>query len=137
GEVLTDTAAITGRVHQLVHRGTVTTREGTVLAVSAASLCLHGDTPDALDLAHAVRAALADHGIPVAPCRWPCSPAATRRCLARASSPQRCSGCTGGSAPGPTSRPPPTSSPRPARCCWTACTTSIGGPPSCQTLSTL
>jgi UPF0271 protein len=39
--------------------------EGGPVAVSARSLCVHGDTPGAVDLARAVRAALTAAGIAI------------------------------------------------------------------------
>jgi UPF0271 protein len=47
--------------------GRVRTADGTWLAVRADTLCLHGDTPDAPARATAVRQALANAGIAVAP----------------------------------------------------------------------
>jgi UPF0271 protein len=41
--------------------------DGTVVAIEADSLCVHGDTPDAAALARAIRAGLADAGVPVTP----------------------------------------------------------------------
>ncbi|MCZ0972662.1 LamB/YcsF family protein [Streptomyces albulus] len=43
----------------------VTSRDGTRITVAARSLCLHGDTPGAADLARRVRAELAAAGVPV------------------------------------------------------------------------
>lgn len=58
GAVLTDTAAITDRVLRLVQTGTVVADDGSVIEVAADSICLHGDTPGAVEHARAVRAAL-------------------------------------------------------------------------------
>ncbi|MGH8862857.1 MAG: LamB/YcsF family protein [Jatrophihabitantaceae bacterium] len=50
----------------LVRDGTVTALDGTTVAVRAASLCLHGDTPGAAALARAVRDALTTGGVTLA-----------------------------------------------------------------------
>ncbi|TYP71406.1 LamB/YcsF family protein [Paenibacillus methanolicus] len=46
--------------------GGVVTRQGTVLAVQADTICIHGDTPGALEYATALRAALESAGIGIA-----------------------------------------------------------------------
>jgi 5-oxoprolinase (ATP-hydrolysing) subunit A len=51
----------------LVRDGAVTTREGTVLSLPVDTVCFHGDSPNALALARAVREALTSAGIAVAP----------------------------------------------------------------------
>jgi UPF0271 protein len=43
--------------------GEVEAIDGTVVAVSARSICIHGDTPGAVDLARAVRDALVTAGV--------------------------------------------------------------------------
>jgi UPF0271 protein len=63
GAVLTDADRIAERAVEMVTTGSVTTAEGTTVAVNAESLCVHGDTPDAAVIAHAVRAALTDAGV--------------------------------------------------------------------------
>lgn len=45
----------------------VKSTSGSVVAVAADTICVHGDTPHSSDIARAVRAALADAGIVVAP----------------------------------------------------------------------
>ena len=45
--------------------GEVVTIDGTVLATSARSLCVHGDSPGAVAIAAAVRHALAAAGVDV------------------------------------------------------------------------
>ncbi|ROZ98857.1 LamB/YcsF family protein [Gordonia sp. OPL2] len=64
--VLTDTAEIARRVVRLVEHGEVMAVDGSRVQVSAESICLHGDTPGAVEHARAVRAALADAGVVVA-----------------------------------------------------------------------
>jgi UPF0271 protein len=45
----------------------VTAIDGTVLPVEARSLCVHGDTPDAVYLAGEIRRTLVDAGVILAP----------------------------------------------------------------------
>jgi UPF0271 protein len=63
GAVLTDADRIAERAVEMVTTGSVTTAEGTTVAVNAESLCVHGDTPGAAAIARAVRAALTDAGV--------------------------------------------------------------------------
>jgi len=57
----------------LAERGTVAASDGTTLTLAVDTLCLHGDSPNALAMARAVRHALAAAGIAVAapPARRP------------------------------------------------------------------
>jgi UPF0271 protein len=66
GAVLTDPAVVAARVARLATDGEVEAADGTVLAVAARSVCLHGDTPGAVELARAARAALVGAGVTVA-----------------------------------------------------------------------
>ena len=66
GAVLTDPAAVASRVVRLATTGEVETADGTVLSVDARSVCVHGDTPGALGLARAARAALVSAGVTLA-----------------------------------------------------------------------
>lgn len=65
GAVLTDPDAIAQRAVRLAADGKVESIEGRVIAVRARSLCVHGDTPGAVAIARAVRAALDAAGIGV------------------------------------------------------------------------
>lgn len=67
GALLTDPAVVAERAVQLAAHGTVTTITGKTLAVAPETMCLHGDTPGAVELADAVRHALTDAGIEVVP----------------------------------------------------------------------
>ncbi len=58
GAVLTDPEQATHQAKVLAHHGWVTDAEGGQLRVVADTLCLHGDTPGALNIARAVHAAL-------------------------------------------------------------------------------
>ena len=66
GAVLTDPETIAARVEGMVVRGTVTTVSGTALELSPRSVCVHGDTPGAVAIAAAVRAALERAGVTLA-----------------------------------------------------------------------
>jgi 5-oxoprolinase (ATP-hydrolysing) subunit A len=65
--VHTTEAAVVGQAVSIVRDREVRTPDGAVLPVEAASLCLHGDTPGAVALARAVRAALTDLGVTLVP----------------------------------------------------------------------
>lgn len=65
--LLTDTAAVVERALRLAEKGEIVAVDGTVLASTARSLCLHGDTPGAVHHATAVRAALESAGVPIVP----------------------------------------------------------------------
>ena len=65
GAVLHDPGVIAARVVDLAVAGRVVAATGESLAVQADSVCLHGDTPGAVGIATAVRAALADAGVRV------------------------------------------------------------------------
>ena len=67
GSVISDPKAVVARCLRLVIEGFVTARDGTQVPVSAASLCLHGDTPGALRLARRVRDGLAQAGVELVP----------------------------------------------------------------------
>jgi len=54
------------QVLQIVQSGTVTSVDGEEVPLPAVSICLHGDTPGAVDMARAVRTALSDAGITIA-----------------------------------------------------------------------
>jgi UPF0271 protein len=66
GALLTDVDAVARRVVRLVRDSLVASVDGTEVAVRAESVCLHGDTPGAVALARAVRAALVDAAVEVA-----------------------------------------------------------------------
>ncbi|WP_375485341.1 LamB/YcsF family protein [uncultured Jatrophihabitans sp.] len=71
GAVLTDVPAVVERALGLAVDGRVTALDGAPVEVAPASLCLHGDTPGAVDLARAVRTALSDAGVALAPFAGP------------------------------------------------------------------
>jgi UPF0271 protein len=63
GAVLTDPGEVAGRVVQMVADGRVTAVDGSRVPVSVESVCLHGDTPGAVEMAAQVRSALTAAGI--------------------------------------------------------------------------
>jgi len=56
---------IVARCVELATTGTLRAVEGSVLEVEARSICVHGDTPGAVEIAGAVRRALSDAGVAV------------------------------------------------------------------------
>ncbi|MFE2486375.1 LamB/YcsF family protein [Streptomyces mirabilis] len=63
--MITDAEAVVERSLGLARFGMVTSHSGTRIPVRARSLCLHGDTPGAVDLARRVRARLESSGVAV------------------------------------------------------------------------
>jgi UPF0271 protein len=67
GALVTDPAAAAERAVSLARDGFVLAVDGTRIALRVESICVHGDTPGALAIARAVRAALEAAAIEVAP----------------------------------------------------------------------
>ncbi|MEX3610237.1 5-oxoprolinase subunit PxpA [Rothia sp. LK2588] len=67
GAVIHDAEQIAARVVRMVTESRVTAVDGSDITLEARSICVHGDTPGAVDIARAVRAALTDHGIDIRP----------------------------------------------------------------------
>lgn len=65
GAVLHDRDVICAQVLQLARYSTVDSIDGFTAPVDVASVCVHGDTPDATDIARSVRRALEDAGIEI------------------------------------------------------------------------
>ncbi|GAA3397866.1 5-oxoprolinase subunit PxpA [Streptomyces roseoviridis] len=65
GAVVTDPAEVVERSLSIARFGAVTAHDGRSVAVRARSLCLHGDTPGAVELARRVRARLESEGVRV------------------------------------------------------------------------
>jgi 5-oxoprolinase (ATP-hydrolysing) subunit A len=63
GAVLHDPDQVAARAVAMATEGRVGTVDGGEVAVEVRSLCVHGDTPGAVDLARAVRAALEEAGV--------------------------------------------------------------------------
>ena len=67
GAVLHDAKEIAERVVRMVQDGAVVSVTGKVIKMRTDTVCIHGDTPGAVDIARGVRQALKDAGIEVAP----------------------------------------------------------------------
>jgi UPF0271 protein len=67
GSVLTDPADAVRQALFFVKNGGVTAVDGTFLKLAVDTLCVHGDTPGAPDIARAVRDALGKAKVKVAP----------------------------------------------------------------------
>ena len=65
GAVLHDPAQVTARIVRLVTEGNITASDGSDLTLAADTICLHGDSPGAAQLADAVRWALESAGVAV------------------------------------------------------------------------
>ncbi|KRA99436.1 hypothetical protein ASD83_02635 [Devosia sp. Root685] len=66
GAVIHDTDTVIERCLRLAQKGEIVAIDGTVLKSGARSICLHGDTPGAVDLARELRDALEGEGIVIA-----------------------------------------------------------------------
>jgi 5-oxoprolinase (ATP-hydrolysing) subunit A len=66
GAVLHDVDSIVERAVRMATKGEVAALDGTVLQVRPDSLCIHGDTPGAVEMAAAVRAGLEAAGVELA-----------------------------------------------------------------------
>jgi UPF0271 protein len=69
GSVLTDPADAAGQALSFVKDGGVTAVDGTLLKLAVDTLCVHGDTPGAPEIAQAVRDAFAKAKVKVKPFR--------------------------------------------------------------------
>jgi len=67
GSVLHDSKAIAQRVVRMVQDGAVISASGKAIKMRTDTVCIHGDTPGAVDIARGVRQALKEAGIDVAP----------------------------------------------------------------------
>ncbi|MDR2137668.1 MAG: LamB/YcsF family protein [Synergistaceae bacterium] len=65
GAFVHDPDEAAARMVKLVQEGTVKTPDGRELKLKAHSICMHGDNPEAVKMAEAVRAAMAKNGIAV------------------------------------------------------------------------
>jgi 5-oxoprolinase (ATP-hydrolysing) subunit A len=63
GAVITDPGAVVARALRMAQSGEVDATDGTVVINAVESLCVHGDTPGAVELARQVRAALESAGL--------------------------------------------------------------------------
>ncbi|SUA02588.1 putative lactam utilization protein B-like protein [Mycolicibacterium fortuitum] len=67
GAVLHDPAAIADRVAAMATSGHVIAADGTTVTIDVESICVHGDSPGAVDIATAVRERLLADGIRLSP----------------------------------------------------------------------
>lgn len=67
GAVIHDAALAAQRVVQMVVKGTVVAADGTEIEFKPDSICLHGDTTEAVEMAAAVRKALEEAGVSIVP----------------------------------------------------------------------
>jgi UPF0271 protein len=67
GAVIEDPYDVVARAAAFAMHSRVTAIDGTILPVEARSLCVHGDTPDAVYLAGEIRRTLVDAGVILAP----------------------------------------------------------------------
>lgn len=67
GALVTDVDSVVRRAVRFATQGDVEATDGTIVPVNPQSLCLHGDTPGAVQLATAVRRALLDAGVRLRP----------------------------------------------------------------------
>ena len=67
GSVIEDTDCVVDRVLRMVTHKEVVAVDGSSVTLQADSICVHGDTPGAVAVGTALRAALSAAGIPLAP----------------------------------------------------------------------
>ncbi|MDQ2849352.1 5-oxoprolinase subunit PxpA [Dermatophilaceae bacterium Sec6.4] len=65
GALLHDPDEVAARMLRLVQQGVITAVDGSTVKVRAQSVCVHGDSPGAVDMARAVRSALVREGVEV------------------------------------------------------------------------
>lgn len=63
GAVLHDPEQVAGRMLRLVQEGVIEAVDGSLVQLQAGSICVHGDSPDAVAMARAVRQALSGAGL--------------------------------------------------------------------------
>ncbi|MDT8285449.1 MAG: 5-oxoprolinase subunit PxpA [Thermovirgaceae bacterium] len=67
GAVIHDPGEAASRVVEMVTKGSVTAQDGSQVTLKPQSICLHGDTPEAVEIARQVREALEAAGVVIAP----------------------------------------------------------------------
>lgn len=67
GAVLHDAAEVAARMLRLAQHGVVTAIDGSEVRIQADSICVHGDSPGAVEMARQVRSALEQAGVVVRP----------------------------------------------------------------------
>ncbi|TCO80856.1 UPF0271 protein [Plasticicumulans lactativorans] len=66
GAVLHDAEAVAARMLRLATEGTLAAADGSTLRLAADSICIHGDSPDAVGMARRVREVLVANGVTIA-----------------------------------------------------------------------
>jgi len=66
GAVLHDPNLVAARMVRLAQEGVVEAVDGSTLCLAADSICVHGDSPDAVAMARAIRVALTRQGVTIA-----------------------------------------------------------------------
>ncbi|THH36875.1 LamB/YcsF family protein [Aliishimia ponticola] len=67
GAVIHDAALAGPRIAKMVKAGAIITESGQHIPAQIDTICVHGDTPEALDIARSVRAALEADGVSITP----------------------------------------------------------------------
>jgi UPF0271 protein len=67
GAVIHDVSRVAARARRMAVEGTVEATDGSEVRMDARSMCVHGDTPGAVELARAVRETLEKAGVPLEP----------------------------------------------------------------------
>jgi UPF0271 protein len=67
GAVVTDPAEVVQRCLAMATTGRIEAVDGSTVTIDARSVCVHGDTPGAVDLAQRIRAGLVGAGVTIAP----------------------------------------------------------------------
>ncbi|MFV0294308.1 MAG: LamB/YcsF family protein [Paracoccus sp. (in: a-proteobacteria)] len=67
GAVLHDSGLVAERMLRLARDGVIEAQDGSLIRVEAQSICVHGDSPDAVGMARHIRTAFDAAGIPLAP----------------------------------------------------------------------
>lgn len=63
GAVLSDPAEVASRMVRLAHEGVIEAIDGTLIEVNAGSICVHGDSPGAVEMAREVRRGLTEASV--------------------------------------------------------------------------
>jgi UPF0271 protein len=67
GAVVKDPQEVSERALRMVKEGVVIAVDGTTIPLEAQTLCVHGDTPTAVDLVRSIRQTMEADGVAVAP----------------------------------------------------------------------
>jgi UPF0271 protein len=67
GSVIHDLNEVVDRSLQMVTEGKIVSVEGDIIEVQADSICLHGDTPGAVDMAQTLKEQFVANGVEITP----------------------------------------------------------------------